>query len=133
MHNLPPKNWRMQKSKYRLLGGCCLKCKLITYPAKTVCPKCRAIGKTKDYLLQPYGKIISLSEVYVAPTGFEKFVPYTIVIIKLTKGPLMLSQLTDYKRKDVRIGTKVEAVFRKISDFDTSGIIQYGIKFKPVK
>lgn len=127
----PSKIWRTQKEKYTLLGGCCKKCRNICYPASGICPKCKSIT-LMPYKLMPLGKIVSYSLIHVAPSGFENFTPYPIALIKLTEGPLVLSQITDYEDKDLNIGTKVEAVFRKILATSKSGVIRYGLKFRPL-
>lgn len=128
----PAKNWRIEKVRYRLLGSRCWKCHKISYPAKAICPKCKTIHFSEDLNLKPYGKIVSYSMIYVAPKGFENFTPYPIVLIGLVDGPVVLSQLTDYVENDLKIGKKVEAVFRKISTPSRSGIVKYGLKFRPV-
>ncbi len=129
----PSKIWRTEKAKYRLLGGQCNKCRTVCYPAGKICPKCKSINSFVPFTLKPFGKIISYSLIHVAPYGFENFTPYPIALIKLADGPIVLSQITDYEDKDLKIGTKVEAVFRKILTTSKSGVIRYGIKFRPVQ
>lgn len=128
----PSKIWRTQKEKYTLLGGRCKKCRNICYPASGICPKCKSLNTLTSYKLMPLGKIVSYSLIHVAPYGFENFTPYPIALIKLTEGPVVLSQITDYEDKDLNIGTKVEAVFRKILAANNSGVIRYGLKFRPL-
>jgi uncharacterized protein len=128
----PSKVWRMQKNKYHLMGGKCRKCQRISYPSGSICSECGSIDNTSPYLLKPFGKIVSYSLIYSPPSGFDGFVPYPIVLIKLQDGPIVMSLLTDYEEKDLKVGKKVRAVFRKIGSVNNSGLIQYGSKFKPV-
>jgi uncharacterized OB-fold protein len=72
------------------------------------------------------------------PTGFEKYAPLSLALIKLEEGPIVTAQLTDLAPgQEVNIGDKVEMVTRILSeqpghDGDRSqGIINYGYKFRP--
>ncbi|MCD6408836.1 MAG: OB-fold domain-containing protein, partial [Candidatus Verstraetearchaeota archaeon] len=47
-------------------------------------------------------------------------------------GSSILSQLTDCSPEEVEIGMPVEAVFRKVREDGETGIIMYGLKFRPV-
>jgi len=76
------------------------------------------------------GKIISFTEVFSGPAGFEHETPYFIAIIELENGTKLLSQIVDSEKEKIKIGARVEKVFRKISDIDPEGPIAYGYKFK---
>jgi uncharacterized protein len=77
------------------------------------------------------GRIISWSLIYAGPKGYDDFTPYPIALIKLPDGSVILSQIVDYQDKDLKIGTQVEPVFRKVYVANKSGVIHYGIKFRP--
>lgn len=98
------------------------------------------------------GKVWSFTTIYKgAPAGFEKYVPYTIALIKLDEGPMLLAQLTDLDSKwvekevkvngetlkmqeqifDIEIGMSVEMVTRKLRTDGDRGTIVYGYKFRP--
>jgi len=79
------------------------------------------------------GKIISWTELCVAPFGFEKETPYFLAIIELENKAQILSQVVDSAPEKIKIGAKVKKVFRKISDIDPEGAIAYGYKFKVVE
>ena len=79
------------------------------------------------------GKIISWTEVFAAPKGFENETPYFLALIELENGVRLLSQVVDSKKEDLKSGAGVAKVFRKISDVDFEGAIAYGYKFKVVK
>ena len=78
------------------------------------------------------GKIFTFTEVFSGPYGFEHETPYFIAIIELENKAKLLSQIVDSEKDKIKIGTKVEKVFRKISDIDPEGPIAYGYKFKVV-
>ena len=76
------------------------------------------------------GKIISWTEVFSGPEGFEHEVPYFLAIIELNNKVKILGQIVDSEKEKVKIGANVKKVFRKISDTDVEGPIAYGYKFK---
>ena len=84
------------------------------------------------YQLEGKGEILTYTVIHVAPDGFEKQVPYVVAIVKLKEGTSLTAQIVDCEPNDVKIGQKVEAVFRKISQDGKSGAIYYGYKFKLV-
>ncbi|MBI4066966.1 OB-fold domain-containing protein [Candidatus Gottesmanbacteria bacterium] len=83
-------------------------------------------------ILNKTGKIISYSQVYVPPSGFENEAPYPIVLVEFIDKKRFLAQLTDWKSINLKIGQKVQAVLRKTRSAGTEGVIPYGIKFKPI-
>ena len=44
----------------------------------------------------------------------------------------MLSQVVDVEPDEVEAGMRVEAAFRRVKEDGSSGIIEYGYKFRPV-
>ncbi len=128
--SFPSKIWRMQNDKYKLVGIKCENCQKISYPVKKLCSFCHSKSVYR-HNLSTYGKIVSWSLIYSAPVGFSELVPYPIVLIKLEDGVTVLSQLTDYDKSKVKIGLRVEAVFRKQFRAGDADVINYGIKFRP--
>ncbi len=88
--------------------------------------------KKVAFLLDQEGKIISWTLIRVPPLGYEQEAPYPVVLVKLLNGEKIIGQLVDWQKKDLKIGKKVGAVYRRISKPDSEGVIPYGIKFKPV-
>jgi len=80
----------------------------------------------------PQGKILSWSTIRVAPNGFEKLTPYTIALIRINEGPVVLSQIVNVTEADMIRGMKVTGVFRKLGLPGDADVIKYGIKFVPV-
>ncbi|MGB9719257.1 MAG: Zn-ribbon domain-containing OB-fold protein [Candidatus Anstonellales archaeon] len=122
--------WRRYPERYRMEGSQCTNCGEKFFPPRKVCPNCRRKGKIASFKFSGKGEVYSYTVVFSPPTGFEEQVPYTIVLVKLEEGAMVLGQLVD--DGDVRIGDRVEAVFRKIQSDDPEGLIHYGFKFRRV-
>ena len=127
-----PLIWRKFGERYDLDGNCCKTCGTCYFPARTVCPICRRKGKLEAQKMPKKGKIVSFTELFSGPAGFENEVPYFIAIVELENKAKLLTQIVDSDKEKVKIGAKVEKVFRKISDIDPEGPIAYGYKFKVV-
>ena len=67
-----------------------------------------------------------------APEGFEDFVPYINVLIKLEEGPLVTGRLTDVNYEDIYFGMEVECVTRLIKKDGDRGLLIYGYAFRPI-
>ena len=125
-----PLIWRKFPERYTLKGNFCETCKTAFFPARKICPNCRRNGKLVEQQMPRAGKIITFTEVFSGPYGFEIETPYFIAIIELENKAKILSQVVDSEREKIKIGAKVQKVFRKISDIDPEGPIAYGYKFK---
>lgn len=119
--------------RYALIGSKCKKCGEIAFPPSEKC----GCGSTEFEKLRLSGKgaiytytIISRGS---APPEFSEqqrlFGSFPVAIVELVEGPKIITQLTDCDSSDVKIGMKVEMVFRRI--YEDEGIIRYGFKFKP--
>lgn len=122
--------WRRYPERYRLEGTECIVCGEKFFPPRKVCPGCRRRGKIAQFAFSGKGEVYSYSVVYSPPAGFEEQAPYTIVLVKLDEGAMTLGQLVD--NGDIKIGDRVEAVFRKIQQDDPEGLIHYGFKFRKI-
>ena len=125
-----PRYWRNELPRYRLQGEECLVCGAKYFPSRPVC-KCSST-EFKVYKLAERGEIITWTIINNAPIGFEKYVPYVVALIELEDGCRLLSQIVDISAEEIRVGLKVEAVFRKVKEDGKSGIIQYGYKFRSI-
>ena len=125
-----PLIWRRFPERYLMKGNKCENCGTSFFPARKICPNCRRKGKLVEETMPREGKIVTFSEVFSAPYGFEIETPYFIAIIELKNGAKVLSQIVDSDREKIKIGARVKKVFRKISDIDPEGPIAYGYKFK---
>ena len=125
-----PRYWRNEVPRYRLQGEECTQCGAKYFPARPVC----TCGSTefKPYKLAERGEVVTWTVIGNAPIGFEKYVPYIVALIELEDGCKLLSQVVDIDPAEISSGLRVEAVFRKIKEDGTDGIIQYGYKFRPI-
>jgi len=126
-----PRYWRNIPLYYRLEGVKCRTCGRVFFPPRSTCPKCGS-SSLEQYTLPRRGRVLSFSVVRKPPRGFEYATPYVIALIELEDGSSILSQLTDCSPEEVEIGMPVEAVFRKVREDGETGIIMYGLKFRPV-
>lgn len=125
-----PRVWRERKYKYRLIGGRCESCSHVFYPYRTYCPLCG--GNVREERLPRTGRIIAYTVIRFPPRDFSLQQPYVVALVELDNGAKTLAQLTDVDPEKVSIGLRVEAVFRKYREQGDEGIIEYGIKFRPL-
>lgn len=125
--------WRRLPERYRLAGSACENCQTSYFPTRKFCPKCRRKGKIVQKQFCGRGKIYSFTEVADGPAGFELESPYVLAIVELDEGPKLTAQVVGISEKDVKIGDRVEMVFRKIMEDSSEGLIHYGYKFRLAK
>ena len=128
-----PRFWRNIKSRYNLVGTKCLNCNQVYFPPRNLCPKCRRESKIVEHKLEGKGIVLTYTTIHVSPEGFGKQAPYIMAIVKLDEGPKLTTQIVNCSPEEMKIGMRVEAVFRKIKEDGSSGIIHYGYKFQPVR
>jgi uncharacterized OB-fold protein len=126
-----PRYHRLRHSFYRLEGTRCAGCARTWFPPRTVCPSCRA-RDLDTVALSGTGTLYSFTPTSQAPRGFGNLGPYTVGMVQLDDGPLIMAQLTDVDGVDLRIGMPVEMVTRKLQESSDHGYIVYGYKFRPV-
>ncbi|PKP58417.1 MAG: transcriptional regulator [Candidatus Altiarchaeales archaeon HGW-Altiarchaeales-1] len=126
-------NWRKIPQRYNLIGTKCTTCETYYFPPRIICPKCRRKSKMDEHKFCGEGEVLTYTLIYSPPQGFENIKPYILAIIKLNEGPSLTAQIIDCKIDDVKIGSKVKSVFRKIVEEGDEGVILYGYKFKLVK
>lgn len=126
-------HWRQYSARYLLKGNHCQTCSNDYFPGRLFCPNCRRKGKLVAKEMPRTGKIISFTEVFVGPIGFENETPYFLALIDLGNNCTILSQIVDSARDKIKPGARVQKMFRKIQDNDDEGAISYGYKFKVVE
>ena len=127
-----PLHWRKYPERYRLEGNINEQTGQEFFPARVVDPTAGRGGKLKAKEMPREGKILSWTEVFAGPLGFENETPYFLAIVELTNGVKLLTQVVDSEKEKIKIGAKVKKMFRKISDTDAEGAIAYGYKFRVV-
>lgn len=126
-----PRYWRERRYRYRLIGSECKECGKRYYPPRKVCLSCGSRELTEVKLVET-GRVLSYTVIRVPPREFQEYAPYIIALIELDDGTKLLSQLTDVSPEEIRTGIRVIATFRKVKEQSEDGIIEYGIKFKPI-
>lgn len=126
-----PRVWRERATKYRLIGGKCNNCGKTFYPFRTACPACGS-ENVEQKRLPETGVVETFTIVRSPPSEFTDYAPYVVALVRLDDGTLVPAQLTDVDPEEVRDGMRVEAVLRKYREQGEEGIIEYGIKFRPV-
>lgn len=132
MREALPLMWRNIPERYNLLGTQCQTCGKNYFPQRKVCPTCRRKGKLVEAKMPETGTILSYSQVFVAPSGFEHDTPYFLAVVELDNKATLLTQIVDSKAEAVKEGAKVELVFRKIYEDSPEGAIAYGYKFRVI-
>jgi scaffold protein (connect acetoacetyl-CoA thiolase and HMG-CoA synthase) len=127
-----PRFWRNIKSRYNLIGTRCTRCNGTYFPLRNFCPNCRRMSKLEKVSLSGKGEVVTYTVIHSASEEFDKQTPYIMAIIKLDDGPSLTAQIVDCSISDVKIGTRVKSVFRKIQEDGEAGLIHYGYKFKMV-
>lgn len=83
------------------------------------------IGKT--------GKIVSFTQIFASPTGFEHQAPYFTGLIKFKNGITKPLEIIDGNEKSIKIDATVKTVVRRIGLAEPEELIRYGIKAKLLK
>jgi hypothetical protein len=128
-----PRFWRNLAGRYNLIGTRCVKCGGKYFPPRNFCPKCRRESKLERFKLSGRGEVLTYTVIHSVSEGFEKQAPYIMAVIKSEDGPCFTSQVVNCSPDNMKIGMKVEAVFRKIREDGDAGLIHYGFKFQPLR
>ena len=123
--------WRKIRAIYNIQGNQCTTCETHYFPPRLVCPTCRRKGDLVPHRMKGLGKIYSFAIVRQAPDDFKRQLPYVIAQVELDEGPRLTAQIVNVEPEDVKIGMRVRACFRKITEQGHEGIIVYGYKFEP--
>ena len=126
-----PRYWREIKYRYRLIGGVCADCGAAFFPRRVVSPRCGS-RDLEEYKLSERGSVVSWTIIRNPPKDYEKYAPYVVALIELDDGVRVLSQVVDAEAEEMETGMRVEATFRRVREDGSSGIIEYGYKFRPV-
>ena len=124
--------WRRIPERYRLEGTMDTETKEVFFPPRKFSPSRRRKAKLEKITLSGEGEIFSFTEVNSPPAGLEKTTPYILAIIKLKEGPMLTAQVVEATEKDIKIGDKVEVIFRNVRKDDPEGLLHYGYKFRKV-
>jgi uncharacterized OB-fold protein len=99
----------------------------VCLPNRYVSPDTGAT-KFEKINLKPTGTILAFTIIHIPADRFAKESPFPVAIIETEEGCRLTTQIVDSKFEDVKIGGKVELVFRKATEEGDSGILNYGYK-----
>jgi uncharacterized OB-fold protein len=125
-----PRYWREIPARYRLEASKCSGCGKVYYPARPVCPACRAT-ESETVSLSKSGKVVTSTVIYAPPTDFDTQAPYAMAIIETPEGARLMVQVADCDPAKIGPGSEVSLEFRKIRREGHSGILCYGYKAVP--
>lgn len=111
-----------------LKGRKCSSCGEISTLKLPVCPACHVRQKFEETKLSRTGTIFTYSQEHYFPTPEP---PVTMVSIDLDGGGRLLTQMTDYEHDTVKIGNRVELVFRRMHE--AGGYHNYYWKARPLQ
>jgi len=117
-------------SRYRLEGARCSVCGAVSFPARRVCPECRA-RTFEPFQVSDTGKVLTFTVIRVAGPGFVHDVPYVLAVIELDGGGRITCQVVDLVDREAEIGMPVRLEFRRIQEDGEAGVIAYGHKAVP--
>lgn len=103
----------------------CKNCGNKIYPPQPVCPEC--LSEDFEWIKSSgKGKVLTYTTIYEFPPSWcREITPYTIVLVKLDGGIVVMSHLIDCEPEDVKCEMEVEVVFEDLTeDFSL-------LKFKP--
>jgi uncharacterized OB-fold protein len=98
-----------------LRGACCVRCGESVFPARMVCPRCRA-ATMRPVRLGPYGELYSFTISNVAPEGWEA--PYLQAFVELPQGIRVFTLISSAVAPSVdalRVGQAMELVLEAIA------------------
>ncbi len=118
-----PHRYRLEAQKFQ--SG------FVSLPRRYIDP----VSNTKEYeniTLKGFGKILSFTIIHISSNQFKLLTPYAVAIIETDEGARITAMITDSEFDKIKIGSRVELVFRKIMEEGDSGIINYGYKAKVI-
>lgn len=83
-------------------------------------------------LLNKKGRLLVWTKVLNSPEGFESQTPYLVGIIELETKEKLPLQIVDTDEKSLKKGQRIITVLRKLKTPPPEGVIEYGIKAKPI-
>lgn len=124
---ISPRYVREVPQRYRLEASKCKSCGKVNFPPRLVCPECKS-REFETIKISDEGKILTYTVIRVGSDVFSRETPYAIAIIETNDNVKLMAMVADTKVEDVKIGSNVKLVFRKIQDEGVSGLHCYGYK-----
>lgn len=125
-----PRYWREIPTRFRLEAARCTGCRVVTYPARRVCPACRG-AEAERVKLSLRGQVVTATVIHVPPTDLQMEAPYAMAIVETPEKARLTAQVVDCEPQAVRPGMQVRLEFRRIRREGHGGILCYGFKAVP--
>jgi uncharacterized OB-fold protein len=101
--------------EHRLVVQRCDGCGALRFPPRELCSQCLATAASWVDV-SGRGEIFSYNVMHqIYHPAFAAEVPYAVVVVKLTEGPKITSNLVDCPPDQIHIGMPVEVVFEPAS------------------
>lgn len=130
--SIPPA-WRTRIHRYRLVATECKDCGRAFYPPSQICRYCGSRNTEEKELVNEKARLITWTVIYSAMEGFEDRRPLVLGILETVDSKVkILAPLTDVLSGELRIGMIMEPVLRRVKEDCESGLVYYGVSFRPV-
>jgi len=114
-----PHRYRLEATKFK--SG------KVYLPTRYICPE-TGDREFEKITLKGTGTILSYTIIHIASDDYAKQTPFPIAIIETDEGARLTAQVVDCTEDEMKIGARVELIFRKIMEEGDAGIINYGYK-----
>lgn len=107
--------WEAAK-QHKLVFQRCKDCGLLVHRPRPMCPRCNSMEKewvpsTGKGIVYSWVNFVYANAAY---PGIK--VPYTVVVVEMSEGVRIISNLHDVKPEEVHVGMPVEVVFDDVAD-----------------
>lgn len=126
-----PRYWRELPARFRLEAARCQQCQKVVYPARRICPHCRA-QDLEHIHLSTRGVVVTSTVIHVAADELAAQTPFVTAIVETPEGARLTVQVVDCDPTKIGPGSEVELEFRRIRREGHGGILCYGHKAVPV-
>jgi hypothetical protein len=99
----------------------------VTLPRRYIDPE-TGDRNPENITLKGTGTVLTHTIIYIPADTYASEAPFVVAIIETDEGARITAQVVDCELTDVKIGSRVQFVFRKIMSEGHSGIINYGYK-----
>ncbi|MCS6788193.1 MAG: Zn-ribbon domain-containing OB-fold protein [Aigarchaeota archaeon] len=126
----PQNHWRHRRFRYRAEVLRCANCGTVNTTSRTVCRRCRSRNLLREELPER-GRLVAFTVVRSPTEEHKELAPYVVGLVEFEDGTRVVTPITDADPEELRPGTTVERVVRKIAHDGDAGIIVYGFKYRP--
>ncbi len=99
----------------------------VTLPRRYVEPE-TGNREFEEVKLNGFGTILTYTIIHISADAYALQTPFAVAIIETDEGARLTAQVVDCGFDEIKIGARVELIFRKIVNEGHSGIINYGYK-----